>query len=251
METVLIYWFPGLSSSRDNSCSSDPHYVETPTLKPQSGGQPQTNYIYWAVLWCYPLLSARGFFQRQNDSVCPFFLCNSGSTRRLSIPSTYQWHWPCWSREFETEQPSTRPEKHCCAGLSCGVHFDHGSWVRFSCRGMMAIEYGHLRSVEAIYGSQISLRQFETSFNILNGFPVLDDAKSCSYRHLREMGIYFQAKGVIFRVFHPRNDVFYQPNYGFTIFYRDEMMEITVNLMLGFDVWNPLRCSFDWRIFGK
>ena len=101
---------------------------------------------------------------------------------------------------------------------SVAPHFDHGS-------------------VEAIYGSQISLRQLETSFNILNGFPVLDDAKSCGYRHLREMGIYFQAKRVIFRVFNPRNDVFYQPNYGFIIFYRGEMMgEITVNLMLGFDV---------------
>jgi len=87
---------------------------------------------------------------------------------------------------------------------------------------MVASEYGHLRSVEAIYGSQISLKQLETSVNILNGFPVLDDAKSCSYRHLREMGIYFQAKRVIFRVFNPRNDVFYQPNYGFIILYFTE-----------------------------
>ena len=105
---------------------------------------------------------------------------------------------------------------------SFAPHFDHASWVRFSCRGMVASEYGHLRSVEAIYGSQISLKQLETSFNILNGFPVLDDAKSCSYRHLREMGIYFQAKRVIFRVFNPRNDVFYQPNYGFIILYFTE-----------------------------
>ena len=161
------------------------------------------------------MLSARGFFQRQNDCVSCCVTQEVQDGFLFLLPTSGIGH---------AGHGSSRPnslrhgQRSIAVWDSVAPHFDHGS-------------------VEAIYGSQISLRQLETSFNILNGFPVLDDAKSCGYRHLREMGIYFQAKRVIFRVFNPRNDVFYQPNYGFIIFYRGEMMgEITVNLMLGFDV---------------
>lgn len=115
----FIYWFPGLSSSRNNSC----YPVTLITLKPPLWSPNQEASLKLHILSSSLVLSvaiSERFFSAAKR-LCVLLLCDSGSTRRLSIPSTYQWHWPCWSREFETEQPSTRPEKHCCVGLICSA----------------------------------------------------------------------------------------------------------------------------------
>ena len=70
METVLYILIPRLVFFKKQlMLSSDPHYVETPTLKPQSGGQPQTTYIeqFFGAIRCYQ----REVFFSGKTTVCP------------------------------------------------------------------------------------------------------------------------------------------------------------------------------------